>query len=53
MKHLLLKMCYKNSKVEVIWGITIDNKLNFDNHMKKMRKICLVNQSCNKKFVTP
>ena len=29
---------YKNSKVEVILGITIDNKLNFDSHIKKMCK---------------
>ena len=31
-------VCYKNSKEEVILGITIDNKLNFDSHIRKMCK---------------
>ena len=31
-------VCYKNSKEEVILGITIDNKLNFDNHIRNMYK---------------
>ena len=31
--------CYKNSKEEVILGITIDNKLNFDSYIKNMCKI--------------
>ena len=31
-------VCYKNSKEEVILGITIDNKLNFDSHRKNMCK---------------
>ena len=30
--------CYKNSKEEVILGITIDNKLNFDSHIKNICK---------------
>ena len=30
--------CYKNSKEEVILGITIDNKLNFDSHIRKVSK---------------
>ena len=30
--------CYKNSKKEVILGITIDNKLCFDSHIRKMFK---------------
>ena len=29
---------YKSSKEEVILGITIDNKLNFDSHIRKMCK---------------
>ena len=29
-------MCLENSKEEVILGITIDNKLTFDNHIKSM-----------------
>ena len=29
-------VCYKNSKEKVILGITIDNKLNFDSHVKNM-----------------
>ena len=28
------KMC-KNSKVETILGVTFDNKLNFDSHIKR------------------
>ena len=31
-------VCYKNSKEEVILRITIDNKLNFDSHIRKMCK---------------
>ena len=31
-------VCYKSSKEEVILGINIDNKLNFDSHMRKMCK---------------
>ena len=31
--YLNLKMCLKNSKEEVILGITIDNKLTFDIHI--------------------
>ena len=31
-------VCYKNSKEEVILGITINNKLNFDSHIRKMCK---------------
>ena len=34
----LRDICYKNSYEEVILGITIDNKLNFDSHMRKMCK---------------
>ena len=29
-------MCLENSKEEVILGITIDNKLTFDSHIKSM-----------------
>ena len=29
---------YKNSKEEVIFGITIDNKFNFDSDIRKMCK---------------
>ena len=29
-------VCYKSSKEEVILGITIDNKLSFDSHIRKM-----------------
>ena len=29
-------VCHKNSKEELILGITIDNKLNFDSHIRKM-----------------
>ena len=32
-------VCYKNSKEELILGITIDNKLNFDSHIGKICKI--------------
>ena len=38
MKHLLLKMCYKNSMEKVILGITMVNKLNCDSHIRKMCK---------------
>ena len=31
-------VCYKSSKEEVILGITIDNKLSFDSHIRKMCK---------------
>ena len=31
-------VCYKRSKEEVILGITIDNKLSFDSHIRKMCK---------------
>ena len=31
-------VCYKNSKEEVILEITIDNKLNFDSHIRNMCK---------------
>ena len=31
-------VCYKNSREEVILGITIDNKLNFDGHIRKICK---------------
>ena len=31
-------VCYENSKEEVILRITIDNKLNFDSHIRKMCK---------------
>ena len=31
-------VCYKNRKEEVILGITIDNKLNFDSHIRSMCK---------------
>ena len=31
-------VCFKNSKEEIILGITIDNKLNFDSHIKNMCK---------------
>ena len=31
-------VCYKSSKDEVILGITIDNKLSFDSHIRKMCK---------------
>ena len=31
-------VCYRNSKDKVILGITIDNKLNFDSHIKSMCK---------------
>ena len=31
-------VCYRSSKEEVILGITIDNKLNFDSHIRKMCK---------------
>ena len=34
----LRDISYKNSYEEVILGITIDNKLNFDSHMRKMCK---------------
>ena len=38
MKHLLLKMyVIKTARKKLFWGITIDNKLNFDSHI---RKIC-------------
>ena len=33
-----LKMYVKNSKEEVILGITVDDKLNFDNHIRNMCK---------------
>ena len=33
-------ICDKNSKEEVIFGIIIDNKLNFDTHIRKMCKKC-------------
>ena len=33
-------LCYKNSKDEVILGITIDNKLNFGSHTRNMCKKC-------------
>ena len=36
-------VCYKCSKEEVIFGITIDNKLNFDSHIRKVCK-----KSCQK-----
>ena len=35
-KHLILKMCYKNSKEKAILGITIE--LNFDSNVKLMCK---------------
>ena len=39
MKHLLLNdACYKNNKEEIILGITIENKLNFDSHIRNMCK---------------
>ena len=31
-----LYVCYKSSNEEVILGITIDNKLDFHSHMRKM-----------------
>ena len=31
-------VCYENSKEEVILGTTINNKLNFDSHIRKMCK---------------
>ena len=31
-------MLYKNRKEEVILGINIDNKLNFDSHIRNMSK---------------
>ena len=31
-------VCYKNSKEELILGIIIDNKLNFNSHIRKMCK---------------
>ena len=31
-------VCYKNSTEKVILRITIDNKLNFDSHIRKMCK---------------
>ena len=39
----LKDVCYKNSKEEVILRITIDNKLNFESHIRKMCK-----KSCQK-----
>ena len=30
--------CYKNNKKEIILGITIENKLNFDSHIRNMCK---------------
>ena len=29
-------VCCKNSKEEIVLGITIDNNLNFDSHLTKM-----------------
>ena len=31
-------VCYKKSKEEIILGITIDSKLNFNSHIRKMCK---------------
>ena len=33
-----IDVCYKNSKEEVIWEKIMDNKLNFDGHIRKMCK---------------
>ena len=32
-------VCYRNSKKEIILGITISNRLNFDSHIKNLSKI--------------
>lgn len=36
-KLYFYRFCYQNSKASIL-GINIDNKLNFDNHTRKMYK---------------